>query len=88
MTRSSMPSPFMSPAAGTELPVLVEGAPSRRKPLLPFECREIEARRAIPSAEHDITGAGMSDRRARRADDQVVDAVAVDVASIGDREPL
>ena len=86
-----MPSPLTSPAPATEKPLKSYASiPSRRKPFDAVERREIEARReAGGRAEHDVALAGVvlavRDRRAG-PDDQVVDAVAVDVARARDRE--
>ena len=88
--RSSMPSPLTSPAPATEMPLSSYASiPSRRKPFAAVERGEIEARReAGVGAEDDVALAGVVVRRdrRRRPDDQVVDAVAVDVARARDRE--
>ena len=89
--RSSMPSPLTSPR---RRPSSRSGrrcvSPSRRKPLLPSSAaRSRLGAKAGGGAEHDIARAGIDRRFGRRseaADDQVVDAVAVDVARAGDRD--
>ena len=83
-----MPSPLTSPAAETEQPLGHRQRPIEAEAVAAVERGEIEARReAGVGAEHDIAGAvigaagGIS---IRCPDDQIVDAVAVDVASSGD----
>ena len=90
MIRSSMPSPLTSPAPATERRCgHTSSIPSRRKPLRAVERGEIEARReAGGGAEHHVALAGIVPAAgigARRPDDQVIDAVAVDVPRARDR---
>ena len=87
MIRSSMPSPLTSPAPLTELPDMVirRGALDDQVGV----AREVDGRRkALIGAEHHIAGAGSHGRsgRPRGADDQIVDAIAIDVARPAHRE--
>ena len=88
--RSAKPSPLTSPAEATERPLLsAAAAPLSLKPLLPSRRREIDVGgKARGLAEHHVARAGMSlpcGSAQRSADDQVGEAVAVDVAGRGDR---
>ena len=97
MMRSSKPSPLMSPAEETEKPERSPAsAPWITKPPMPSgDVHEIDRRaESARLAEHHIAVAGTVARARRRAgtvgkvgpDDEVVEAVAVDVAGGGDRK--
>ena len=90
MIRSSMPSPLTSPAPATETPLQSYASiPSRRKPLVPSSAaRSRLAAKPCGGAEHHIALAGgvPSPDRRMGPDDQIIDAVAVDVPRAGDRE--
>ena len=87
--RSSKPSPLTSPAEATEKPLWSSAAtPSSLKPLLPSRLdRSRFGGEARGLAEHHIARARIVAVRVGEgsADDQVGEAVAVDVARRGDR---
>ena len=89
--RSSKPSPLTSPAEATEPAAIVNGrlAADLEAVAAVEGGRQVEiGGEARGLAEHHIARPGTAMSAAARPDDQVVEAVAVDVAGRGDREPL
>ena len=87
MIRSAKPSPLTSPAEATEVPLSSSAAtPLSLKPLVPSRADEVEiGAEARGLAEHHVARAEVAAVRigAEGTDDQVGEAVAVDVARRG-----
>ena len=89
--RSAKPSPLTSPAEATEMPLVIGRHAAELEAVGAVEGGEVEiGAEARGLAEHHIARPGMAPMRigAVGADDQVGEAVAVDVAGRGDRAPL
>ena len=86
MMRSSKPSPLTSPAEETLPAVVAFIFALDDEAVRGGQGGEVDVRKAAGLAEDDIGCAGIIVRLGR-ADDEVVEAVAIDVAGAGDAEP-